>query len=151
VKISEKGIDLIKYFEGVRETPYKCPAGYWTVGVGHLISRNTVLPSEWNRTLSTDEIDALLKKDLEKFENGVLRLLRPSIPTQSEFDALVSFSFNLGLGCFQRSTVRSAFKRGDKKRAGEVLLKYCRAGGRKLKGLIRRRFAEHALLMSKGK
>ncbi len=151
MKISEKGIDLIKYFEGVRETPYKCPAGYWTVGVGHLISRNTVLPSEWNRTLSTDEIDALLKKDLEKFENGVLRLLRPSIPTQSEFDALVSFSFNLGLGCFQRSTVRSAFKRGDKKRAGEVLLKYCRAGGRKLKGLIRRRFAEHALLMSKGK
>ena len=56
MKISEKGIDLIKYFEGVRETPYKCPAGYWTVGVGHLISRNTVLPSEWNRTLSTDEI-----------------------------------------------------------------------------------------------
>jgi len=151
VKISEKGIDLIKYFEGVRETPYKCPAGYWTVGVGHLISRNTVLPSEWNRTLSTDEIDALLKKDLVKFENGVLRLLHPKQPTQSEFDALVSFSFNLGLGCFQRSTVRSAFKRGDKKRAGEVLLKYCRAGGRKLKGLIRRRFAEHALLMSKGK
>ena len=148
---SEKGLALIKYFEGVRAKPYRCPAGYWTVGVGHLISRNTVLPSEWNRTLSTDEIDALLKKDLEKFENGVLRLLRPSIPTQSEFDALVSFSFNLGLGCFQRSTVRSAFKRGDKKRAGEVLLKYCRAGGRKLKGLIRRRFAEHALLMSKGK
>jgi|TARA_R110000851_G_scaffold110661_1_gene233559 lysozyme len=150
VKVSEKGIDLIKYFEGVRATPYKCPGGYWTIGVGHLISRGSELPSEWNRTLSDDEIDELLKHDLERFELGVIRLLRPSIPTQSEFDALVSFSFNLGLGCFQRSTVRSAFKRGDKKRAGEVLLKYCRAGGRKLKGLIRRRFAEHALLMSKG-
>jgi len=70
-------------------------------------------------------------------------------PSQSEFDALVSFSFNLGLGTFQRSTVRSAFKRGDKKRAGEVLLKYRRAGGRILQGLVRRRFAEHALLMRK--
>ena len=145
---SEKGIALIKYFEGVRAKPYRCPAGYWTVGVGHLITRDK-LPDTWlNRELKPDEIDELLKKDLIKFENGVLRLLHPKQPTQSEFDALVSFSFNLGLGCFQRSTVRSAFKRGDKKRAGEVLLKYCYAGGRKLTGLIRRRIAEHALLMS---
>ena len=145
---SEKGLALRKYFEGVRAKPYRCPAGYWTVGVGHLITRNAELPDTWNRELEPDEINALLKKDLIKFENGVLRLLYPKQPTQSEFDALVSFSFNLGLGCFQRSTVRSAFKRDDKKRAGEVLLKYCYAGGRKLKGLIRRRIAEHALLMS---
>ena len=145
---SEKGLALIKYFEGVRAKPYRCPAGYWTVGVGHLITRNAELPDTWNRELEPDEINALLKKDLIKFENGVFRLLHPKQPTQSEFDALVSFSFNLGLGCFQRSTVRSAFKRDDKKRAGEVLLKYCYAGGRKLKGLIRRRIAEHALLMS---
>ena len=145
---SEKGLALIKYFEGVRAKPYRCPAGYWTIGVGHLITRNVKLPDSWNRELESDEIDELLKKDLIKFENGVLRLLHPKQPTQSEFDALVSFSFNLGLGCFQRSTVRSAFKRDDKKRAGEVLLKYCYAGGRKLKGLIRRRIAEHALLMS---
>ena len=145
---SEKGLALIKYFEGVRAKPYRCPAGYWTIGVGHLITRNVKLPDSWNRELEPDEIDELLKKDLIKFENGVLRLLHPKQPTQSEFDALVSFSFNLGLGCFQRSTVRSAFKRNDKKRAGEVLLKYCYAGGRKLKGLIRRRIAEHALLMS---
>ena len=145
---SEKGLALIKYFEGVRAKPYRCPAGYWTIGVGHLITRNVKLPDSWNRELEPDEIDELLKKDLIKFENGVLRLLHPKQPTQSEFDALVSFSFNLGLGCFQRSTVRSAFKRNNKKRAGEVLLKYCYAGGRKLKGLIRRRIAEHALLMS---
>ena len=146
---SEKGLALIKYFEGVRAKPYRCPAGYWTIGVGHLITRNVELPDSWNRRLDPNEIDALLKKDLRKFENGVLRLLYPKQPTQFEFDALVSFSFNLGLGCFQRSTVRSAFKRGNKKRAGEVLLKYCYAGGRKLKGLIRRRIAEHALLMSR--
>tara|TARA_R110002124_G_scaffold88586_7_gene227250 strand:+ start:140 stop:592 length:453 start_codon:yes stop_codon:yes gene_type:complete len=149
VNTSEKGLALIKYFEGVRAKPYRCPAGYWTIGVGHLITRNVELPDSWNRRLDPNEIDALLKKDLRKFENGVLRLLYPKQPTQFEFDALVSFSFNLGLGCFQRSTVRSAFKRGNKKRAGEVLLKYCYAGGRKLKGLIRRRIAEHALLMSR--
>jgi len=144
---SEEGITLIKAFEGVRKKPYRCPAGYWTIGVGHLITRGAELPDSWNRELDSDEIDAILKEDLVKFENGVLRLLYPVQPTQSEFDALVSFSFNLGLGTFQRSTVRSAFKRGDKKRAGEVLLMYRRAGGRILKGLVKRRFAEHALLM----
>ena len=150
MKVSVEGTKLIKHFEGVHATPYKCPGGYWTVGVGHLISRHAMLSHKWNRTLSDDEINELLKHDLRRFELGVIRLLHPIRPAQSEFDALVSFSFNLGLGCFQRSTVRSAFKRGDKKRAGEVLLKYCRAGGRKLKGLIRRRLAEHSLLMSKG-
>ena len=142
---SEKGIALIKYFEGVLTTPYRCPAGYWTIGVGHLISYDDKLHSSWDRTLSDNEIESLLKKDLIKYENGVTRLLHPKQPTQPEFDALVSFSFNLGLGCFQRSTVR-----GNKKRAAEVLLKYCFARGRKLKGLIRRRIAEHALFMLKG-
>ena len=148
MKTSEEGIALIKAFEGVVKKPYKCPAGYWTVGVGHLITRSPELPSNCNRTMGNDEIDDLLRKDLLKFENGVLRLLHPVQPSQSEFDALVSFSFNLGLGTFQRSTVRSAFLRGDKTRAGEVLLKYCRAGGRVLKGLQRRRMAEHAMFMS---
>jgi lysozyme len=147
MRVSDEGIKLIKHFEGVHKKPYICPAGYWTVGVGHLISRDAKLPFEWFRILSPGEIDDLLRKDLRRFELGVLRLLGTVQPNQSEFDALVSFSFNLGLGCFQRSTVRSAFIRGDKKRSGEVLLKYRRAGGRILSGLVRRRQAEHALLM----
>jgi lysozyme len=106
------------------------------------------LKPEDNRNWTKEEVDGLLKYDLQRFELGVLRLLGTLQPTQSEFDALVSFSFNLGLGTFQRSTVRSAFIRGDKTRAGEVLLKYCRAGGRVLKGLQRRRMAEHAMFMS---
>ena len=147
MKVSDEGIKLIKHFEGVHKKPYICPAGYWTVGVGHLISRDAKLPFEWFRILSPGEIDELLRADLQRFELGVLRMLCPVQPTQSEFDALVSFSFNLGLGCFQRSTVRSAFIRGDKKRSGEVLLKYRLAGGRVLPGLVRRRQAELALLM----
>jgi lysozyme len=68
---------------------------------------------------------------------------------QCEFDALVSFSFNLGLGCFQRSTVRQAIIRGDKEQAMESLMKYCRAGGKIVKGLQTRRLGEKTLFESK--
>jgi len=159
VKTSPTGIHLIKYFEGVRYKPYMCSGNVWTVGCGHaLYPRQLVmnladrakfdLKPEDNRIWTKEEVDGLLKYDLQRFELGVLRLLGTLQPTQAEFDSLVSFSFNLGLGTFQRSTVRSAFLRGDKTRAGEVLLKYCRAGGRVLKGLQRRRMAEHAMFMS---
>jgi lysozyme len=158
MKTSDIGIYLIKFFEGVRYKPYICSGNVWTVGCGHaLYPRQLVmnladrkeykLKPEDNRIWTKEEVDGLLKYDLQRFELGVLRLLGSVQPKQSEFDALVSFSFNLGLGTFQRSTVRSAFIRGDKTRAGEVLLKYCRAGGKVLKGLQRRRLAEHALLM----
>ena len=159
MKTSDTGIHLIKYFEGVRYKPYMCSGNVWTVGCGHaLYPRQLVmnladrakfdLKPEDNRNWTKEEVDGLLKYDLQRFELGVLRLLGTLQPTQSEFDALVSFSFNLGLGTFQRSTVRSAFIRGDKTRAGEVLLKYCRAGGKVLLGLQRRRLAEHAMFMS---
>ena len=158
MKTSATGIDLIKYFEGVRYRPYMCSGNVWTIGCGHaLYPRQLVmnlanrkeykLKPEDNRVWTKEEVDGLLKYDLQRFELGVFRLLGAVQPKQSEFDALVSFSFNLGLGTFQRSTVRSAFIRGDKETAGETLLKYCRAGGKVLKGLQRRRLAEHALLM----
>jgi lysozyme len=119
--------------------------GLWVLAISSPVI--AVLPSSWNRTFSPGEIDDLLRADLQRFELGVLRMLRPVQPSQSIFDCFVSFSFNLGLGTFQRSSVRSAFIRGDKKRAAEVLLKYCRAGGKILLGLVRRREAEYALLM----
>lgn len=148
MKTSDVGIKLIKHFEGIHETAYKCPSGYWTIGVGHLISRNPVLDSNYDRKLSHGEIDELLRSDLLRFENGLRRLL-PSVQLrQNQFDALVSFCFNLGLGCFQRSTVRSALQRGDEKRAIDVLLAYCRSGGRVLKGLQKRRAAEADLFFS---
>ena len=67
---------------------------------------------------------------------------------QNEFDALVSFSFNLGLGTLQRSSIRSKLNRGDKEGAIDTLLKYCRAGGKILRGLERRRAAEADLFFS---
>ena len=148
MNVSEQGIKLIRHHEGVRNRPYRCAAGLFTVGVGHLIGDGKSLPDSWNRTFTQEEIDGLLKRDLRRFELGVHKML-PNMPLrQHEFDALVSFCFNLGLGCFQRSTVRQALLRGDKTQAMASLLKYCRAGGKILKGLQNRRLDEKALFES---
>jgi lysozyme len=149
VNVSKAGIALIKHHEGVRSRPYRCAANLWTCGVGHLIGDGKSLPDSWNRTFSQEEIDGLLKSDLRRFELGVSKML-PNVPLrQHEFDAIISFCFNLGLGCFQRSTLRQALLRGDKKAAMESLVKYCRAGGKILRGLQIRRLDERALFEGK--
>jgi lysozyme len=149
VKVSERAIKLIKHHEGVRNRPYRCPANLYTVGVGHLIGDGKSLPESWNRTFSQEEIDGLLKSDLRRFELGVHKMLPNVLLRQHEFDAIISFCFNLGLGCFQRSTLRQALLRGDKKAAMESLVKYCRAGGKILRGLQIRRLDEKALFEGK--
>jgi lysozyme len=149
VNVSKAAIALIKHHEGVRSRPYRCPANLWTVGVGHLIGDGKSLPDSWNRTFSQEEIDGILKSDLRRFELGVHKML-PNVPLrQCEFDAIISFCFNLGLGCFQRSTIRQALLRGDKTQAMESLVKYCRAGGKILRGLQLRRLDERALFEGK--
>ena len=145
MKVSKEAIKLIRHHEGVRNKPYKCPAGLWTVGVGHLIGDGKSLPEAWNKTFTNEEIDGILKHDLNRFELGLSKMLPNVLLRQYEFDALVSFCFNLGLGCFQRSTIRQALLRGDKEAAMESLVKYCRAGGKVLRGLQKRRLDERKL------
>jgi lysozyme len=147
VKVSDKLIKLLRHHEGVRNKPYQCPAKLWTVGIGHLIGDGKTLPPEWNKTFTNEEIDAILKRDLNRFELGVHKMLPNVFLRQHEFDAIVSFCFNLGLGCFQRSTIRQALLRGDKEAAMESLVKYCRAGGKILKGLQNRRLDERKLFL----
>ena len=148
MKVSDKLIKMLRHHEGVRSKPYRCPAGLWTVGVGHLIGDGKSLPESWNKTFTTEEIDGILKSDLNRFELGVSKMLPNVRLRQCEFDCLVSFAFNLGLGTFQRSTLRQALLRGDKEAAMESLLKYCRAGGRVLKGLQLRREAEAKMFVA---
>lgn len=138
---------MLAHHEGVRTKPYKCPAGLWTIGVGHLIGDGHSLPDSWNRTFTLEEVYDLLAKDVTRFERGVERFI--SIPLkQCEFDALVSFAFNLGLGTLQKSTLRQKLNRGDKEGAIESLLKYNKAGGKILKGLDNRRKDEAKLFQS---
>ena len=147
MKVSDKLIKLLRHHEGVRNKPYQCPAKLWTVGIGHLIGDGKTLPPEWNKTFTNEEINAILKRDLNRFELGVHKMLPNVLLRQHEFDAIISFCFNLGLGCFQRSTIRQALLRGDKEAAMESLVKYCRAGGKVLKGLQNRRLDERKLFL----
>ena len=142
MKISQAGIDLIKRFEGCSLTPYLCPAGYWTVGYGHVIGIGKTKPEK--QLYTQEEVDDLLRADLARFERGVLRYCTVPL-TQSQFDALVSFSLNLGLGTLQRSTLRQKILRQDGEAASKELLKYDKVNGRPLKGLTRRRQAEYRL------
>jgi lysozyme len=146
MKISPQGLKLIAYFEGIRLKPYRCPAQLWTCCIGHLIGDGHTLPDSWNRTFTLEEAYALLAKDVIRFERGV-SLYCPVPLTQGQFDALVSFSFNLGLGTLQRSSLRQKVNRGDMDGARKVLLKYNKAGGKVLKGLDLRRKAEALLFI----
>ena len=146
MKLSAEGLKLIKYFEGVRNRPYRCSAGLWTVGVGHLIGDGKSLPKAWDRTFTEEEINAFFARDILRFERGVRMYIKVPL-RQSEFDALCSFSFNLGLGTLQRSTLRQKINRGDKEGAAKTLLKYCYAGGKIVKGLQIRRQAEYKMFL----
>jgi lysozyme len=158
MNVSPKAIETIKHHEGVRFKPYQCPAKLWTIGVGHVLYPNQgkmpidqrgayALHSEDNRSFSKDEVNAILRADLDRFERGVERFC-PVALTQGMFDGLVSFSFNVGLGTLQRSTLRQKVLRLDKEGAAEELLKYCMAGGKVLKGLQNRRIDERRLFLS---
>ena len=144
MKTSSNGLQLIRKYEGYKSTPYRCPAGLYTVGYGHVIGNGLQLPDEWNRTLSLGEINELLRTDLVRFERGVSRYCTVYL-TQSQFDALVSFSFNLGLGVLQRSTLRQKILRKDGEGAAKEILRYDKVGGRPLKGLTNRRIAEYRM------
>ena len=146
MNISAEGLDFIKRFEGVRNRPYRCSAGLWTVGVGHLIGNGKLLPKDWNRVFSEKEINDLLANDIRKFERGIRMYIKVPL-RQCEYDALCSFAFNLGLGTLQRSTLRQKINRGDKEGAAQTLLKYCYAGGKVVRGLQIRRQAEYNMFM----
>jgi lysozyme len=158
MNVSPKTIEMIKHHEGVRFKPYQCPAKLWTIGVGHVLYPNQgkmpidqrsgyALHPEDNRSFSKDEVNAILRADLARFEKGVATYC-PVPLTQGQFDALVSFSFNVGLGTLQRSTMRQKVLRGDMAGAAEELLKYCMAGGKVLRGLQNRRIDERALFLT---
>ena len=159
MKVSAAAINMIKSHEGVRTKPYRCPALLWTVGVGHVIDpthaavkyeerKSLPVPAGWDRTLTMGEVDAILAQDLARFERGVVRLCPAAVGRQGVFDALVSFAFNVGLGNLQRSSLRMKTNRGDFEEAAEEFMKWTKAAGRVLPGLVKRRKDEQALYLS---
>ncbi len=137
MKISNKGLNLIKKYEGCRLTAYKCPAGIWTIGYGHTAG---VKPG---MTITQTQADAFLKQDIGRFEKLVEKYHDKYSWNQNEFDALVSFAFNIG--SIDKLTAGGA-------RSREViaakLLEYDKAGGKTLTGLVKRRKEEQALFIT---
>lgn len=156
--VSPQACEVIKHHEGVRFKPYRCPARLWTVGVGHVLYPEQgklplaerdgfALKPEHDRTWTKEEVDGLLRFDLQRFMAGVPKYC-PVPLTQGQFDGLVSFSFNVGLGTLQRSTLRQKVIRGDTDGAADEFRKYVLAGGKVLKGLVNRREDERAMFLS---
>ena len=168
MKLSKAGADLMHRFEGCRNKPYLCPAHIWTIGYGHVLYQEQIklpmarvegkeipmirkempLKPEDNRVWSKEEIEKLFADDVASFERGVLRLVPGVAGRQGAFDALVSISFNFGLGNLQRSTIRMKANRGDWEGAAEAFMAWTKGGGKVLLGLVKRREAEIALFLS---
>ena len=137
---SEKGLDLIKRFEGYREKAYMCPAGVWTVGYGHT---KGVTASTKCDTVSAHKF---LIADVGEAELAIANATSVKL-SQFQFDALVSFVFNLGAGAFRKSTLLRKIDKKDFAGAANEFDKWVFAGGKKQKGLELRRAAEKELFL----
>ena len=136
---TQQGLALIAKYEGFSSTPYICPAGYLTIGYGHLIK-----PNESFTNLNKEQALCLLKQDVTLAEISVLKNIKIPL-TNNQYDALVSFTFNLGGGALQRSTLRQLINREEHELATREFLKWIWVGGKKMPGLIRRRSEEAEL------
>ena len=142
MNVSETGIQLIKKFEGCALKAYKCPAGIWTIGYGHTSGVKE------GQTITREQAEKLLIQDLRVFEIGVNNLVNVSL-NQNQFDALVSFCYNLGTGNLKNSTLLKLLNKGDNNGAAEQFDRWVYASGKKLNGLVKRRAAEKKLFLTR--
>lgn len=136
-----RDVSLIKEFEGLYLEAYLCPAKKWTIGYGHT---KTVKPG---MKITEAGADALLRHDLAWCEDAVNDNVKVPL-TQNQYDALVSFIFNVGAGAFKRSTLLRKLNAGDYAGAANEFPRWNKGGGRVLRGLVRRREAERKLFLS---
>lgn len=150
MNISNKGLSLIKEFEGLRLNTYLCSAGVPTIGYGSTFYPNGDKVKMGDKLNDEKEAEFLLHKTVERFEKGVNRLLDKTSVTQSQFDALVSFAFNLGLGNLEKSTLLRKVKANPNDPSiADEFLRWNKAGGKVLAGLTRRREAEAKLYLER--
>jgi lysozyme len=143
MKISDSGIKLVKRFEGFSSTPYQCSADVWTVGYGTTrISGKPV--NKYMQPISREYAEELLMDDIAEFEKAVNELVKVPLE-QNQFDALVSLTYNIGIGAFKKSTLLKKLNKGQYDQVPYELARWNKAGGKVLNGLVRRRAAEAEL------
>ncbi|KKZ17247.1 muraminidase [Serratia marcescens] len=146
MQISKSGIELIKRFEGLRLNAYQDSVGIWTIGYGWTqpVDGKKVGPG---MQIDQATADRLLKCGVVQYEQGVNQLVKVRI-TQGQFDALVSFAYNLGLRSLSTSTLLQKLNDGDKQGAADQFGRWVNAGGKRLDGLVARRAAEREMFLS---
>ena len=138
----ENGLHLIKTYEGLRLKAYKCPAGVLTIGYGHT---SGVKPGD---VITEEQAETMLKNDLKIYENYVNNYVNVPL-TQNQFDALVSFTYNLGGGTLKESSLLKRLNEGKYDDASYWFDRYVYAGRKKLQGLVNRRAKEKELFLKK--
>lgn len=146
MQTSDKGIALIKQFEGCKLTAYQDSVGVWTIGY-EWTQPVDGKPIRAGMTIKQETAERLLKTGLVSYESDVFRLVKVGL-TQGQFDALVSFTYNLGARSLSTSTLLRKLNAGDYAGAADEFLRWNKAGGKVLNGLARRREAERALFLS---
>lgn len=148
MKVSAAGRKAIAKHEGNKLEAYLCPAGVWTIGVGHTAGAGLPHPKAGMK-ITAEESDEILSRDLVTFEKAVLKAVKVPL-TQNQFDALVSLAFNIGAGAFAKSTLVRKLNAGDYKGASAQFDVWNKAGGSVMKGLVSRRASERALFDKAG-
>ncbi|HAV1718143.1 TPA: lysozyme [Enterobacter hormaechei subsp. steigerwaltii] len=146
MQTSDKGVALIKQFEGCKLTAYQDSVGVWTIGYGWTQPVDGK-PIRAGMTIKQETAERLLKTGLVSYESDVSRLVKVGL-AQGQFDALVSFTYNLGARSLSTSTLLRKLNAGDYAGAADEFMRWNKAGGKVLNGLTRRREAERALFLS---
>ena len=147
MKTNQAGLDIITHFEGFSATPYKCPAGVWTIGYGSTRKPSGRAVTAKTKPINETEAIEWMVEDLADTEKQVAWLITAPL-TENQFSALVSFTYNLGAGNLQSSTLRMKLNREDYDGAIVEFPKWRRAGGKVLAGLVKRRAAEIELFLN---
>lgn len=146
MKISQAGLELIKHFEGLRLDAYQDSVGVWTIGYGSTYWPDGRRVKKGDRLANEKEAETLLRATVADFERGVNRIVKVHI-TQNQFDALVSFAFNLGVAALEKSTLIRKLNQIDMIPVANEFSRWTKAGGKELEGLRRRRAAERELFL----
>ncbi|MFX5307886.1 lysozyme [Acinetobacter baumannii] len=147
MKTSQVGIDLISSFEDLKLNAYDDGVGVWTIGTGTTVYPNGVKVKKGD-ACTAEQAKTYFKHDLAKFEKAVNESVIVPL-SQNQFDALVSLTYNIGSGAFNNSTLLKKLNKGDYQGAADQFLVWNKAGGKVMKGLVRRREAERALFLKK--
>lgn len=140
MKMSAAGLDTVKEFEGLRLKAYKCPANVWTIGYGHTSSAGSPIVTS-DLEITREAAEEILKKDMGQYEDGVSKYVKVGL-TQGQFDALVDFAYNAGVGALAKSTLLKKVNAGKFDEVPAEFMKWTKGGGKELPGLVRRRRAE---------